>query len=219
MNPIAGMLASAGTKKGLDIAYDVVKAVLAKHKSSLLTSEAEIEKALHKHQQVVKKWASQISFRELSAPRKTSDVFVPLDIYLSPRRVWFEGETLKSTKLEDAISKAFGGSIILGQPGAGKTTAAKHICERVFKDSSFLDKVNFVIKLELRELNTASPSKYPEYLSRAFQDILNLRFSFSETLEGDENVEVRKNIRDRVVIDWLMQRAFCLSLTASMKSL
>ena len=88
-------------------------------------------------------------------------------------------------------------------PGAGKTTALKHICHRFLTESTFLDRFSLVIRLQLRDLNMVSASAFPEYLSRTLQDLLHLRFSFPTDLNGEENASGRRAIRDRVVVDWL----------------
>ena len=104
---------------------------------SVSSSQERLETAIAEHQKEVKNWSEEISFKDLLRPKVTSEVFVPLDIYLLPRRQRFsDSEELPSAPLSDIFGdSAVSHLVILGQPGAGKTTAVKHLCQRMLTGS------------------------------------------------------------------------------------
>ena len=190
-------------KKAIDVAFESLKPLLERFKSQLSTTSSEVEKAISDHQRDVGVWASEVSFADFPKGRITADIFVPLDIHLNQIRLRFDGETLPEVPLEDALSQEEQSCIILGMPGAGKTTALKHICHRFLTEETFLDRFSIIIRIQLRDLNMVSALVAPEYLSRYLQELLHFRFAFPADLAGDENAGGRRAIRDRVVIDWL----------------
>jgi predicted NACHT family NTPase len=203
MDKLAELALTAATKKALDLAFDGLNSVLKRVKSQLSTPQYEIEKAISDHQSEVSRWASEISFSDSPMNRRLSDFFVPLDIYIGQTRSRLDNETIPEVKLEDALASDIRSCIILGQPGAGKTTAIKHICHRFLAEGSFLGSYQVLIRFQLRDLNLVAPTNVPEYIRRSLQDLLRLRISYPEELGGDDNVGARRAIRDQVLADWL----------------
>lgn len=56
-------------------------------------------------------------------------------------------------RLEEALASDRSSCIVLGQPGAGKTTAVKHICQRFFADNDYLSSFRVLLRIELRQIN------------------------------------------------------------------
>jgi hypothetical protein len=127
MTPLSEIVLSTAAKEGIGAGLQAIKHVLTKFKAELVTSRQEIEKAISDHQQEVANWSCEISFRDYPRGRKTNEVFVPLDIYLSRLRSRFGVESLEEVQLEDVLLRDGRCCVLLGQPGAGKTTAVKHI--------------------------------------------------------------------------------------------
>lgn len=74
-----------------------------------------------------RRWASEVSFRDLAGTRKFADVFVDLDLSYTPARLrGSAGRRSADLHISDlaSSSKSY---IILGDPGAGKTTSLKRI--------------------------------------------------------------------------------------------
>jgi len=203
MDKLAEIVLTTAAKRSLEFAFDGVKSLLKRYTSDLSASASEIEKAISDHQTEIASWASEVSFRDFPRGRRTDEVFVPLDIYLNRIRSRVDDELLEEVKLEDVLLSDERSCVILGQPGAGKTTALKHICQRFFTEPAFLSQYQLIVRIQLRELNVVTPTASPEYLSRLLQEMLRLRISYPDDLGGDENIGARRALRDRVVIDWL----------------
>jgi hypothetical protein len=154
-NIIVWAVTSYALKKFADVALTKIAETIRKSKVTLHATHDEVEDALNHHLREVKNWSSEISFSDLRSPKVTADVFVPLNVYLHPRRrhvssdeagqaVSLEGllnETLKPLPVSSRTSTTPPPPrhlIILGQPGAGKTTSMKHICHRVLHEEKFL---------------------------------------------------------------------------------
>jgi NACHT domain len=203
MTPLSEIVLTAAAKEGIQAGVHVIKNVLRKFKAELTTSPQEIEKAISDHQQEVASWASEISFRDYPHGRKTKEVFVPLDIYLSRLRSRFGGESLEEVQLENVLLREGRSCVLLGQPGAGKTTAVKHICERFRTEPGFLSDFQILIRVQLRDLNLVTATSGPEYIARFLQDLLRLRISYPKELSGDDHADSRRALRDRILLDWL----------------
>ena len=197
------MALSVVGKKALEFGFDKVTAVLKKVDARLTTSQTELQKALEDHRGEVLRWASEVSFSDTTLGRRLADVFVPLNVYLSKRRSRFDNSNLPETRLEDALESDGSSCIVLGQPGAGKTTAVKHICQRFFEADGYLSKFQVLLRIELRQINLASTTQAPELIRRAIQEMLHLRISYPDGLAGEDNAGARRAIRDGAVGDWL----------------
>jgi hypothetical protein len=194
---------TTGTRKALDLGFDKLKSVLTRVKTELSTPQYEIDKAISDHQAEVRTWAAGISFSETPLGRKLSDIFVPLNIYVSKRRNQYDHEPIPDVDLEDTLTHDRRSCIIFGQPGAGKTTALKHLCQRFFEDPKFLPNYSVLIRIHLRDLNIVQSTSLPEYIRRLLQEMLRLRISYPSELAGEDNVSARRSIRDSVIADWL----------------
>ena len=64
------------------------------------STQERLEAAIGQHLREVRRWSEEISFKDLARPKSTSEVFVPLDIYLLPQRQHVSRqERLKSAAL------------------------------------------------------------------------------------------------------------------------
>ena len=135
---LAGLALSIAAKRALELGFDKLTTVLTKVRASLSAPQYEIEKALSDHQKEILTWADEVSFSDTTIGFRLSDVFVPLNVYLSRRRNRFDDADLPEVSLEDALAAEKCSCIVLGQPGAGKTTAVKHICQRFFNEPEIL---------------------------------------------------------------------------------
>lgn len=197
-------------KKVADFVFDHVSTALRQSKAELHASVDDLEVSLDHHLRFVKNWCGEISFADLKAAKATSDVFIPLDLSLSPKRVRASAqEAVDVVPLEQAIEDPeLSHLIILGQPGAGKTTSMKHICQRLLVESDFLAGISdFPMLIRLRDLNARSIQKESvgrfgddDILMSKLQNLLGIRIQYPTELIGKESAAQRRAIRDRVVI-------------------
>lgn len=211
-----------------DIGLSAIAKILQKSKATLRASNDDVEAALGHHLKGVEHWSSEISFADLRNPKITADVFVPLNVYLHPRRRHIAAsEAREAVSLEDLLDDTLKPDlpslqpsvnpvapkhlIILGQPGAGKTTSIKHLCHRILHETEFLDgKINLPLLVRLRDVNPrAKGSEAPEkifeedFLLSFLQQAVGLRITFPEDMAGDEQKSARRTLRDRILIDFL----------------
>lgn len=118
--------------------------------SSMGTQEAlPIFQALKHHRAVVQRWSSTIDFRDLLRSRNLSKSFIDLHVTRVPS-TW-RNPTL--IHLSDLL-KGAGHCVLLGAPGAGKTTSLKYIA-RVALDRSEQDITGTPLLVSLRETSAA----------------------------------------------------------------
>jgi hypothetical protein len=109
-------------KKIADLAFAKVSETLQSAQSTPATSPDFLQAALQHHLRDVKNWSGEISFADLKSAKQTTEAFVPLDLFLQPRRVRVDANEPSDVRpLEDVLAETQGHIIILGQPGAGKT--------------------------------------------------------------------------------------------------
>lgn len=121
------------------------------------------------HISEVERWAQIIKFNDLEGKKTLHSVYIQLDTYLLPAKRHFSPSERNKTKiLDEAILSGPDHCIILGQPGAGKSTSLKKICELVIKEESNTN-YTFPILLRLRDLGDLN-SKTPilDHISKLF---------------------------------------------------
>lgn len=171
------------------------------------SSQEALEQAIEEHQREVKRWSEEISFKDLQKPKTTSDVFVPLDIYLVPQRQHIgPEERMQSAPLSSILkSSDVGHLIILGQPGAGKTTTIKYLCQEMINNSEVCPLQEFPLLVRLRDLNTTrvQDGSFRDLLIERIQSVLDIRLSLPVEMAGKEDIELRRTLRERTVIQAL----------------
>ena len=107
------------------------------------------------HQKENKNWCHIIDFKDLNRNKTISKVFVDLEYFVTPKRSQLSTEDNKTVI---SLSKIFDYTenhiVILGEPGAGKTTTMKKIVYQFNKSDSKLNPKFFIpVVIRLRELN------------------------------------------------------------------
>lgn len=148
-------------KETVKLAFNVATNFLKKSKSKLESTENDIESSLIQHVQKVKNWSNEISFKDLKEAKNIQGNFIELDLLLYPRRIRLEeNENIKTIPLRQIFNFEKNHIAILGQPGAGKTTSMKFLCQAVFFDEKFCsDLYNYPILIKMRDFNDPITSK------------------------------------------------------------
>ncbi len=148
------------------------------------TVQLNIENTVHniqKHISEIERWANIINFSDLDRKKTLGSVYIQLDTYLLPAKRHFSIiERNKTVALEKAVLDGTDHCIILGQPGAGKTTSLKKICDIIIEEKK---KTGFTVPilLRLRELGEiATSTPILEYISKIFP----FEFNFKEQKES-----------------------------------
>ncbi len=193
------MIKETITKEALSLIFAIASNQLKKINLKLGADKQDIEKALNYHLRIVKNWSEEITFKDLKASKRISDIFIPLDLYVYPRRIKFEiEEDIKKIPLLDVIGIEKNHLAILGQPGAGKTTSMKYICQSIFFDENFYkSKFNYPILIKLREFNQPLKSKdnsgiIIEYLFNVLG--LKIKNTKDENISAEQLNRAKKNL-------------------------
>lgn len=151
---------------------------------------------IQKHILEIERWAHIINFSDLDKKKTLGSVYIQLDTYLLPAKRHFSIlERNKTIALEKAVLEGKEHCVILGQPGAGKTTSLKKICDIIIKEKKRA-KYAFPILLRLRELGDISTSTpILEYISKVFP----FEFEFNEHKESRFSIGEEEARKDSII--------------------
>nr|VFJ71039.1 MAG: NACHT domain-containing protein [Candidatus Kentron sp. FW] len=155
---------------------------------------------LQQHLVEVLSWASTIEFYELSLSKSIEKATVELDIFLTPRKFRMKQE--KKQKGEHFLLETDRHLILLGDPGAGKTTTIKRLCKLLLTEDSRSknDFTSYPLVVRLRKIEENSD------LYQAIATVLGLRWTTRlEEVPGGNKVynEIGGDLLADVVIDFL----------------
>ncbi len=110
------------------------------------------EDSLNQYAKMIIKWSDDVTFRDLGGLSKSiSKTYIPLDYYVTLRNIILEKDD-KTIKLEKILEDNKH-SIILGAPGAGKTTAMKCLCRKIFLNENFYPNYKLPLVIKFRDLH------------------------------------------------------------------
>lgn len=176
----------------------------------IFVSKEESYQSLTKHLQYINRWSTQIGFNDLRGTKDIHNIYIELDTYLTPLRSQIDTIERSHTKaLREVVLDGFHHSIILGQPGAGKTTSMKKLCSMFFNETNNI-RANHSIPLliRLRELNTSTESKFT--LHDAILEIISIKFEFSyqqytggkpEDISSDALIAFLDELKPLIILD------------------
>lgn len=145
---------------------EITKARLSKLVRSSPLAEP-LDRCLERHLTEVSNWSSRIQFLGMSTPEQTDHSTVSLDLSTEPRKFRSTISPLRQFSEESLLADS-NNYILLGDPGAGKTTTLKRLARKLFLEepSSDEDIYQYPIVIRLRELK-AGDSLYTT-ISRIF---------------------------------------------------
>lgn len=178
------LLISEIIKKGIDASSNAISKLFTDEQLiPSLNFEKNVEVELNHHLTLVDSWSTQISMRGFSASKDLDDLIIE-PTFTSKR---FEPNSntnkqqLPSLTLEDILTSSQH-VVVLGQPGAGKTTTTKKICQYLLhEEPKYGEHYNFPVLIRLRELS--SNESIVSYLIALFG------FNVSITEKGIEPIQ------------------------------
>ncbi|MFC2155692.1 NACHT domain-containing protein [Acidobacteriota bacterium] len=188
----------------LDTSIEKAKKILKESNSRLLITKRDLEDAINYHLKAVENWSAEISFNDLKKAKLTSRVFIDLDVFVYPRRVRIEvDEKIEKIPLRSLLETESRHMVLLGQPGAGKTTSMKYLCQSLLHDECFPNlNFSFPILIKFRELNNPEPLNQSksmdnpdEFSSGPIFDLLYNIFALS--IDLPDELKVKKKKKDR----------------------
>ena len=140
--------------------YEGVKSLVKKHndRTTLLFTEKELENNIIDEIRKTSNWAYDDFFKNHKEHTEITSRYVHLDLLLEPRREHIsESQLSRKCPLKEIILANKSNTVILGQPGSGKTTSIKYIVNSILRDPEFLSNVyTLPIVIRLRELNKSN---------------------------------------------------------------
>lgn len=143
-------------KRIIDIAADALEKKIGLGRTgSIRVDTKEARTAVEHHLSMVSRWAVEISFRDLRKSKRLMDHFEDLDLTLGPIPTRKHISMSRPLKVTDLLHYT-GNIVILGDPGAGKTTSLKRLALDAFKLVSRSQESRTPILIRLRDLSESS---------------------------------------------------------------
>lgn len=167
--------------------FKYASSFLKKNLGKLISKEKDIQDSLIEHVQKTKNWSSEITFKDLKASKDLQQTYIELDMYVYPRNIrMYENENIQTIPLNKIFTSSKNHFAILGQPGAGKTTSMKYLCQSIFfSENSINLEFKYPILIKLRDFNTPRNNKNDagiliEYLYNIFGFSIEIKDNQSE---------------------------------------
>lgn len=190
MDPISKIVLSQGAKEGIN----ALKILFKSTKIELITSFEDLQNALYEHNRFVINSTKNISFKELKENRNISEIYIDLKIQLQAKRYRSHDIQEKKFTIEEILKNTQHHLVLLGGPGAGKTTTIKHICQLVLNNGDEL-LYDFPILINLRDLTDS------ESIFSKLKTILGLEIASKQQDKSSsiENIQ----LRERYILSYL----------------
>jgi len=152
----------------------------------------EVQEFLSHHYKKSINWATEISFRDATTAKFLSDIFIELDLLLSPKKLSFykKNEQHERYPLSETLDFEEKNIVLLGQPGAGKTTISKKIfLDLIRGKNEKFEMFNFPLVIRLKEFFNAETKTH---IFKVILEQLGVSLTFSEddwNLRDQENIE------------------------------
>ena len=152
---------------------------------SLQSTEQDMCESLSSHMEFIINWANKISFAELQKGKLTRDSYIPLELTVMPMRKRENiQEELPKTKIINLVNDVDCHLVVLGQPGAGKTTSMKNLCLQLLSGDQVSEKYNFPLLIRLREISHINDFS----INKKILEIANLKI---ENLSEEDDYKER----------------------------
>ena len=182
------------------------KKYLLEKNYTLATEKNQIEESINIHLKKIKNWAGEISFKDSKHAKQINEVFIHLDLTLIPRREKLTQSNISKVNIDDIPKEQH--NILLGEPGAGKTTTLKYLCHNLlFSESEVYDNCTYPLVLKLRDCHYFNSDTF------IFDEIRDI-YGFNLTQKNDNhpNKKVPENILTQYLLNFLDTQQLVLIL-------
>ena len=182
--------------------YEGIKSIIKTDidRTSILFSDKDLEDNIINEIRKTANWAFDDLFKNHNDNSDITARYVHLDLLLEPRREHTSlSQSSRKRPLKEIILEDRGNTVILGQPGSGKTTSVKYIVNSILTDPEFLqDKYRLPIVIRLRELNKSNSVLSESQEGGIFEKLslifgLNLSIKYKKrTVKKESKTEIGK---------------------------
>lgn len=168
--------------------------------TTLKSSEDEMLERLGFQIKKAYNWSGEINFRDLKEKKYLTNVFIPLDFYLTPKRLELITSNKKENKksLSKVIDDIQENLVILGSPGAGKTTTLKYLCNLSLSETDkSKKKFSCPIVLRLRDYNSIGKKDYHSkgFLCMMLMEYLGIKIHIPKDISDYEESYIKSKFK------------------------
>jgi len=169
----------------------VVDRILAGRKGMLSVNDNDRREAVEHHWHMVDTWSRRVGMPGSAGARSLGHAFVDLDLWTIPRRLRGPSEErgLQVSELADHS----GHLVLLGDPGAGKTTALRRLARLYLRPPEGTASARMPLLVRFRELRSS------DSLTRRLLGILGIGIKPRESANEDRIRDVLKEAELRVL--------------------
>lgn len=147
----------------------------------------DVETSLAQHTTEVSNWSKSINFRDMRHSKKMSETLIELNLIDTPTALHIEQTEREITiPLPKVFENSNSNTIILGYPGAGKTTSIKYLCQD-FLNKNALHK-NYVIPILIRFRDMKKNSGTYYYICDAIAAIFPIQYNIGGIFEAESSL-------------------------------
>lgn len=187
-------------KKLIDLAITYIQKQVPVSNTRLKVEKDDLEYAIHHHLKKVDQWSSTFSFKDIQSPKSINDILPELNLTINAKKWELKPQKAETYYMKDLLSEP-SHTIILGDPGAGKTTTLRYLCNVMLHEdfSSVNDNFSFPILVRFRDLDSK------EGLFDHIANILGIKiYSNDEDLMSEAKFDdYRKKILSRIISVYL----------------
>lgn len=201
--------------KFFDLAVEKLKANIAIQNKEFISDNSGISIELLDEENLISQllfcvkqaenWSQEIGFKDLERPKSLTKVFIDLDFFLTQRRLQYNIGTENRITLSNLIKSNNKNLIILGAPGAGKTTLCKYLCSLILTRNENFKNFSAPIVIRLREIEFEITNKSVKIfdLFDILINIFGLQIKFNQEKNNDSPIVGNSYIVNRIVVNFL----------------
>ena len=174
--------------QALQIVRNILTSNLGRNATKLVLKKIDesvtMNESIEAHKKYVRNWSDEVNFNDLKTAKKVSKVYVHLDTYVSPLSFRYnKQEQLDRIPLLRILNNNNRHLLLSGQPGSGKTTSLKFICQKILNSEN--SEYSFPLLIRVRDLN----KQYEMHSNDVNRHISNLLFREIESAIGIKDLK------------------------------